>query len=121
MKKLSEAEFKVMKILWNNNSPLSTNQIIPQFDDDTNWMPQTVLTLLIRMYNKGFVESERRGKERTFYPLVKKEEYVQEETSTFMKRFHKNSVVTMVNTLYEGESLSQEDLDDLRRYLDEKR
>ena len=120
MKKLPDAEFELMRIVWANPSPISTNQIIQQLQDSTQWKPQTVLTLLTRLIERGFLRSERAGKERIYYPLVDREDYLAFESSQFMQRYHANSFVSLVNTLYEGHKMTQSDMDEIREWLKER-
>ena len=68
LKKLPESEFELMKIVWANPSPISTNQILEKLDGERKWKPQTVLTLLTRLIDREFLRSERVGKERIVWP-----------------------------------------------------
>ena len=120
IKKLPDAEFEIMRVIWQNEPPISTNQIIAELGDENHWKPQTVLTLLVRLIERGFLSSEKIGKERTYYPLVHEEDYLQTETENFMKKYHHNSLTGLVNTLYKGRNLSEEELDELRKLLDER-
>ena len=43
MRRLPDAEFELMQIVWQNPTPISTNQIISHLHN--SWKPQTVLTL----------------------------------------------------------------------------
>ena len=119
MKKLPDAEFELMRIVWANPSPISTNQIIDKLAGERK--PQTVLTLLTRLIERGFLRSERLGKERIYYPLVKREDYVAFESGAFMEKFHENSFISLVNALYQGNRATKADLDELQKWLDEMR
>ncbi|MEA5016721.1 MAG: BlaI/MecI/CopY family transcriptional regulator [Candidatus Limiplasma sp.] len=120
LKKLPESEVELMKIIWANPSPISTNQIMAQLEAGRDWKPQTVLTLLTRLIERGYLRSQRQGKERIYYPLVKREEYVAFESGSFMERFHHNSFVSLMNTLYAGNRITEQDLDELKKWLDSK-
>lgn len=120
LKKLPEAEFELMYIIWQNPSPISTNQIIDRMDEADRRKPQTVLTLLTRLIERGFLESRRVGKERIYTPLVSQEAYLTFESSQFMRRFHANSFVSLVNTLYEGHQMTDKDIQEIRDWLSEK-
>lgn len=117
MKKLPDAEFELMRIIWSNPSPISTNQIIDQLQEQRK--PQTVLTLLSRLIERGFLRSERTGKERIYYPLVERDAYLTYESSQFMQRYHANSFKSLVNTLYEGHKISEADIQEIRDWLNE--
>ena len=119
-KRLPDAEFEIMYIIWENTSPISTNQIIAHLDGDKKWKPQTVLTLLTRLIDKGFLQSEKIGKERTYTPLISLKEYLSIETSNFFDRLHSNSLLSLVNTLYDGKTLSEAEITDLRNWLAER-
>jgi len=120
LKRLPDSEFELMKIVWANPSPISTNQIMLQLELGKQWKPQTVLTLLTRMIERGFLRSERAGKERIYYPLITRDEYVAFESGSFMERFHQNSFVSLMNTLYEKSQISEKEMDELKKWLDGK-
>jgi len=120
IKKLPDAEFEIMKIIWQSAPPISTNQIKAQLGEDNRWKPQTILTLLVRLIERGFLSSEKHGKERTYIPLIAEEDYLQVETENFIKKYHKNSLTGLVNTLYKGDNLSESDISDLKKLLSER-
>ena len=120
LKKLPESEFELMKIVWANPSPISTNQIMERLDGEKKWKPQTVLTLLTRLIDREFLRSERVGKERIYYPLVRRDDYIAFESGDFMERFHHNSFANLVSTLYQGNKMTDEDIAELRKWLDER-
>jgi predicted transcriptional regulator len=84
------------------------------------WKPQTVLTLLVRLIEKGYVTSERVGKERNYTPIITEEEYMLVETGEFMERYRGNSVGSLVKTMYEGDNLSKEDVRELESWFKER-
>ncbi|MDR1663805.1 MAG: BlaI/MecI/CopY family transcriptional regulator [Clostridiales bacterium] len=120
IKRLPDAEFELMRILWSNEPPMSTNQIIAGLDPGNTWKPQTVLTLLVRLIEKGFLDSEKVGKERTYAPRISREEYLRSETGSLFDKLHGNSIFSLVNALYDGKRLSKKEIADLRKWLDER-
>ena len=119
-KRLPDAEFEIMHIIWQNTPPISTNQIISCLDSSKTWKPQTVLTLLVRLIDKGFLHSEKIGKERTYSPIISQKDYLSIETESFFDRLHSSSIRSLVNTLYDGKKLSDEDVADLKKWLEER-
>lgn len=117
MKKIPDAEFEVMKTIWENEPPVTTNILMDQLGNRKGWKLQTLVVLLLRLVDRGFLRSEKDGKERTYYPLVNKEKYLEFETSSFIDRFHDHSIVSLVNTLYDGKKLNASDLDELSKWL----
>jgi predicted transcriptional regulator len=76
--------------------------------------------MLVRLIEKGFLKSERVGRERNYTPVVSEREYMRTETGDFVKRYSGNSVGSLVKTLYDGKNLSREDLLELKEWLAER-
>lgn len=121
IKRLPDTEFELMRICWQNEPPMSTNQIIACLGSENTWKPQTVLTLLVRLIEKGFLHSEKVGKERTYSPAISREEYMRAETGSLFDRLHGNSLYSLVNTLYDGKKLTEKEIAELRGWLDERK
>lgn len=117
MKKLPDAEFEIMQVIWKNEPPITTNMLMEQLGKEKDWKAQTLISLLLRLVERGFLRTEKHGKERTYFPLVTKDEYLKFETGNFIERFHENSFVSLVNTLYDGQKLNDRDLDELSKWL----
>lgn len=119
-KRLPDAEFKIMKAVWQNKPPVTTTEILETLGNEESWKPQTVLTMLVRLIEKGFLSSEKNGRARQYSPLISEEEYLRVETGSFMERYYGNSVGSLVKTLYDGQKLSKTDLDELKQWLAER-
>lgn len=121
MKKLPDAEFDIMKVVWANEPPITTNTIMERLGNEKGWKAQTVISLMLRLVERGFLSTDKRGKERIYYPLISKEEYLKFETSNFMRQYHDNSFLDLVNTLYADRALTEKDIDDLLQWAKERR
>ena len=119
-KRLPDTEFELMRIIWQREPPVTTAKIIKELGDSVNWKPQTVLTMLVRLIEKGFLSSERVGKERNYTPIISESEYMSLETGEFMFRYRGNSVGSLVKTMYDGKDLTEEELTELKKWLKEK-
>jgi len=117
IKRLPDAEFAVMKAIWTNDPPVTTLEIMERLKTDKNWKPQTVLAMLVRLIEKGFLTSERIGRERNYTPAIQEQEYMRIETGDFMKRYSVNSVGNLIKTLYSDQNLLPEDLLELKDWL----
>jgi len=120
IKRLPNAEFELMHIIWQSEPPVTTNEIMEQLKFDISWKPQTVLTMLLRLTAKGFLKSERIGRERNYSPVISRQEYMNVETTEFISRYRGNSVGSLIRMMYEGRNLSNEDIKELERLLKEK-
>lgn len=121
IKKLPDAEFEIMKVVWANDPPMTTTIIMEQLGKEKEWKIQTVVSLMLRLVERGFLCSEKHGKERTYFPLVNREDYLKFETGNFMKQFHDNSFLNLVNTLYDDKALTDKDIDELVQWVKERR
>lgn len=121
MKKLPDAEFEIMKVVWANEPPITTSVIMEHLGKEKAWKAQTVITLMVRLVQRGFIRTEKKGKERTYFPIIGREEYLKFESGDFMDRFHGNSFRSLVAMLYNDKKIDDSDLDDLLKWLKEKR
>ncbi|HWT73873.1 MAG TPA: BlaI/MecI/CopY family transcriptional regulator [Mobilitalea sp.] len=120
-KKLPDTEFEIMKVVWANEPPITTNMIMEELGNMREWKAPTVISLMLRLVEKGFLRTEKNGKERTYFPLVAKEDYLEFETGNFMKLYHENSFLSLVNTLYDGKQLNNSDIEELMKWVRERR
>jgi len=121
MKKLPDAEFDVMKVVWANEPPVTTGVIMEQLGKQRKWKAQTVNSLLLRLVKRGFLHTEKSGKERFYFPVIKRDDYLRFETDNFLKQYHNNSFLNLVNTLYNDNSLTDKDIDELLQWIKERR
>ncbi|MCL1788431.1 MAG: BlaI/MecI/CopY family transcriptional regulator [Defluviitaleaceae bacterium] len=113
MKKLPDAEFDIMKVVWANEPPITTNTVMQQLGGERGWKAQTTISLMLRLVERGFLRTEKNGKERTYFPLISKADYLKFETGNFMRQFHDNSFLKLVTTMYDDKALSDGDIDEL--------
>lgn len=121
LRKLPDAEFEIMRVVWANEPPITTSIVMEQLGKEKEWKAQTIITLLSRLVDRGFLRTEKKGKERTYYPLVEKEDYLKFETGDFIERYHENSFTSLISTLYHGKKLKEDDLDELIQWLQDRR
>lgn len=121
MKKLPDTEFEMMKVVWANEPPITTGMMMEQLGNERGWKAPTVISLMLRLVERGFLRTEKNGKERIYFPLVTKEDYLKFETGNFMKQYHENSFLSFVNTLYNGKQLSDRDIEELMKWAKERR
>jgi len=123
LKRLPDSEFEIMEIIWDNPSlqPMTTLQIMGKMKPERKVKLQTLLTMLLRLMEKGFLISERIGRERNYTPIILKKDYMKVETATFMSRHYINSISALVKTFYEGQKLSSGEIKNLKEWLDKNK
>ena len=117
IKKLPDAEFNVMKVVWANEPPITANIIMAEHGNAEGWKVQTAIVLLLRLVERGFLRTEKTGKERTYFPMVNQEDYLRFETGNFIKQYHNNSLLNLVTAMYDDEALTDDDIEGLRKLL----
>ena len=116
-KRLPDTELEIMKVIWANPSPISTNDIKEILERDRPWNIAPLQTLLNRLIERGFLLSGKDGKRKTYIPLVDEESYLAMENKSFLERLNNNSVTKLVASLYNSNSITEDDLEDLRKFI----
>lgn len=114
---ISEAEYEVMRIVW-QNVPVSTNEIVERLEKTTSWNPKTIQTLIKRLVTKRALTYEKEGRMFVYTPLVAENEYVSQESSSFLKKYYNGNISAMLSAFLDNDKLSASDIDDLRSLLD---
>lgn len=118
--KISEAEWDVMKIVW-ANSPCTSNQIIEALEDNKTWKPKTIKTLISRLVIKNVLGFKEEGRKYLYYSLVSESECVEVENQTFLSKVYNGALKTMLVSFIKESDLTREDIEDLKRILNERK
>ena len=122
-KRLPDAEFEIMKVIWHNPCPISTSELKKLIDDETDnkRTHQTLQTLLNRLIAKNFLRKDKRGKEYIYAPLVAEKDYIEYESGQFLKKMHSGSVVGLVKALFDSNKISESDISEIEEMFKDKR
>ena len=101
---ISEAEFEVMKIVW-KYAPISTNEITEKLLQTTSWSPKTIQTLIKRLVTKGVLTYEKQSRVFVYTPTVKENEYINQESNSFLNRYYDGDITAMVSALWKIDRL----------------
>lgn len=116
--KISDSEWMVIKLIWERPGLTSTD-IIQNLSPQTTWKPKTIHSLINRLVQKGAVGIDKNDSHFRFYPLVKKEDCIMEESKSFIKRVYDGSIDLMVANFIKNGEISENEIEDLRKLLDE--
>lgn len=120
MKKISDAEWKIMNSLW-ESEPKTIMQLTKELYEETQWSKHTVMTYLKRMEQKGVVHFEEGAKAKLYYSDISRDEAVLEEKQRFLDKVFYGNVGLMVETMIAQEEFSKDDIDYLISLLEKKR
>lgn len=116
---ISDTEWQVMKIIW-ASAPITAGEVIEKLEGVTSWKPKTVKTLLGRLVRKKAIAFNKEGRIYVYYPLVAENECVKAESRSFLQKVYGGALNTMFAYFLEEEELSREDIEELKRILDQK-
>ena len=113
---ISEAEFEVMKIIW-KYAPINTNEVTQHLTKTTSWSPKTIQTLLKRLVTKKAITYEKDSRIFVYTPLVMEDEYINQESNLFLKRFYNGNLSSMLSAYIDHDRLSDAEIHTLRALL----
>lgn len=82
------------------------------------WQKNTLITLLNRLVNKGFLKAKKIGRRNEYTPLVSEAEYQTAQTKHFLEKLYEGSASGLVATLISGDLLTDDEYDELRQMLE---
>ena len=120
----SDSEREIMEFLWANNmQPVSLRHITHYFNDELNknWKQQAIRVFLARLKEKGylhiFVDTDT--KKYVYLPTMTKKEYLHNMSKKILGSFFNNSIYDFISAFSGGEKLSEEDAEELKKFLNE--
>ena len=114
--KLFDSELKVMDVLWREGD-LPAKAIARTLTEDIGWNVNTTYTLIKRCIAKEAIERSEPG--FMCRALVSKEQVQQEETQELIDKVFDGSADKLFASLLGGRRVSREQLEQLRRMIDE--
>lgn len=116
---LTEVELELMEVLWQKGEA-SVGEIVEALPEE-RLAYSSVLTVMRILEQKGYVTHEKEGRAFIYRPLVDREQARKSVVGYMLRRFFDNSPELLVVNLLENESLSQTEIDRLKRLIDEAR
>ena len=117
MKRLPDSELEVMQAVWACSPPASRADIKAQLAASYPIAQTTLLTLLTRLTDKGFLKAELDGQRKLFSPLISQQEYLAAQSNRFVKKLCGGNLSTFAAALCNS-GLTKEELAALREMLE---
>lgn len=115
-KKLSDAELDIMLAIWQSPPPVQRADLEEQLRS-RNWADTTLLTLLSKLVEKGYLSVERQGRHNLYRPLVSEADYRRWANRSFLGKMYQSSLRRMVASLVESRDLTDRDLAELEEFI----
>ena len=117
MKELTKGEEQVMQVIWSIGQGFA-NEIMAAFPEPKPAY-NTVLTVIKILENKGFVKHETFCRANRYSAAISKEEYSQRYLGSVVERYFNNSYLDLVSAFAKKENFSLEELEALKKVIDE--
>ena len=113
---LTEAELRLMKILWRRGESAVTD-LVEALPPGEQLAYNSVLTTIRILEQKGYVEHRQEGRAFVYWPCIQENEASRSEVRNVLHRFFGNSREKLVLSLLGDEEISTEELARLREAI----
>lgn len=117
---LSDGEWKLMNLLW-EREPLTIGEMVTALKQDTAWSKATVNIMLNRLAGNGAVRVENGGRNKLFFPVIRREEAVKQEARNTLGKIKTGGIALLVSTMAKESRLTDEEIEELYRIMKEVR
>lgn len=118
MKKLGDTELEIMKVLWKQDKPATSGEILEDLEGCVDWKLSSLMTALNRLADKGFVSCDRSTRTNYYEAIISEQDYVTKEGENFLEKLFSGSMQKFVTNLYDSKSITDKDIRELREWID---
>lgn len=115
--RITESEWQIMDVVWAYESGITQPCLMELLGD--KWNKNTVHTFLKRLCDKGYLKVVKESSPHQYVPLVSREECEKEERQSFLERVYQGSAGRMVTAFVRDGGLSEEEVSEIRKLLEE--
>ena len=116
---VSDAELEVLKVLW-AAGPATVRDVAAALRRQRRRLAyNTVLTLLSRLRDKGYVAADRRDTAHLFRALVTRDELLGSSLTALADRICDGTASPLVHALVRGQRFSPDEIKHFRKLLDD--
>ena len=117
-KRLSEAEWEVMEVVWASPAPLTATDIdMALRKGDRDWSLATVKSLLSRLLAKQAVSPAKEGRRFLYSPAIARDACVSHESRRLVDRMFGGRLSPLIAQLAKEESLDANDVAAIEQLL----
>ena len=115
---LTDGELRLMQVIWGRGSA-TVGDVVDALAGRETPAYSTVLTMLRILEQKGYLRHEKEGRAFVYYPVIEKNDARRSAIRHLMSRLFDNSPESLVLNLIENEELSSEDLDRIKKLIED--
>ena len=117
MRRLPDAELEVMQAVWACEPPVSRAKIDEILKETHPMAATTLLTLLKRLSEKGFIAIEKQNRSSLYTPLIAQQDYLASQSRSFLDKLCGGNISVFAEALCSS-GLTAEEIEELRRLLE---
>ncbi len=119
MKKLTDAELDLMLAIWAAGEPVQRAYLDEAMREAHNWADTTILTLLSKLIDKGYLTCEKQGKRNVYTPRISQADYRAYANRNFLGKMYGNSFLNFTAAMFHSNDITPEELEELEALLKE--
>ena len=117
IRRLPDVELEVMQAIWACEPPVARTDINEILKDTHPMALTTLLTVLTRLSEKGFVQIQKEGRSARYVPLIARQDYLAQQSRRFVQKVCRGSLSAFAAALCDS-GLTKEELALLRELLE---
>lgn len=114
--KLGEIEMKFATIIW-ENEPLASGELAKMCEKELNWKKSTTYTILHRVCERGLFRNDN----GTVTSVVSKMDFLSKQSEQFVEDTFAGSLPGFLAAFTSRRKLSDREIEELQRIIDENR
>ena len=117
---ISDSELELMKIVWSAGGSALYAQIMSALTEaGCSWQKNTVITLLSRLVEKGFLTVRKLGRRNEYTAAGSEADYQAAQTQLLVNKLYAGSAKGLVAALIQRETISAADYEELKRFWEQ--
>lgn len=112
--KLGAVEARFAELIW-QNAPLSSGELVKLCAQELEWKKSTTYTVLKKLCDRGIFQNQG----GTVTALISRRDFYARQSQRFVEETFDGSLPAFIAAFASGGTLSNQDLEDIRRMLDE--
>ena len=117
IQQVSDFELELMKTIWGNGGTALYAEIAEALEKKgTPATKNTIISLLSRLIEKGFLKTNKLGRRNRSTALVSEADYRAAQTETFLDKIYEGSAKDLISTLIQKEMISPDDYENLKKH-----
>ncbi len=116
---ISDAEWQVMNVIW-DAQPLTAQEVVARLEQQAQWAPPTIKTMLHRLVKKKILTYEEQGNRYVYRSRTRRSDCVRQAGRSFLQRVFDGEPASLLAHFLRHSKLTADEISKLRRILNEQ-